>query len=429
LKNLKAKSIMMNKKKDRYVLLIDEEDKSALHKTEKEFGTKITSSAELSAKIRAQNIYESGNALYLKNLGIIVIEDQEEEKINRFTAKRNSPVKHYERSKMIFRPVQEMDLLKQLKESAETLSKQINELEEYLINQNKPAKDRLTWGLNALNLNASQLDGQGVDVCILDTGFYRDHPDFSEREITGKSFVPDQSWEKDPNGHGTHCTGTATGYKSSENGIRYGIASRARIAIGKVLDDEGNGALDWILDALDNCIEKEYSVVSMSFGATVAIGEAPNPLFEHVGQLAMQKNCLLIAAAGNESNRPALPRPVNMPANCESIMAVAALERSLKVADFSNAGINVSDGGKVDVAAPGVGVYSSFSPNAHGNELYATLQGTSMATPHVSGLAALYFQAFPALSAADIWRKMEKKARQLNDQLIRDVGNGIVQAI
>jgi hypothetical protein len=85
-------------------LLIDEEDKSALHKTEKEFGTKITSSAELSAKIRAQNIYESGNALYLKNLGIIVIEDQEEEKINRFYSQTQQSRKALRKIKNDFSP-------------------------------------------------------------------------------------------------------------------------------------------------------------------------------------------------------------------------------------------------------------------------------------------------------------------------------------
>jgi len=136
----------------------------------------------------------------------------------------------------------------------------------------------------------------------------------------------------------------------------------------------------------------------------------------------------LIAAAGNDSRRPHLPRPVNTPANCESFMAVAALDKSMNVAHFSNAGINAKNGGKIDISAPGIGVYSSFSPNAKGNILYATLNGTSMASPHVAGLAALYIQAFPLLSASEIWKKLEKKAKRLKDQLIRDVGYGIVQA-
>ena len=126
---------------------------------------------------------------------------------------------------------------------------------------------------------------------------------------------------------------------------------------------------------------------------------------------------------------PSLPRPVNSPANAESIMAVAALEKSLEVASFSNGGINANNGGRIDLSAPGVGVYSSFSKNAPGNKLYETYSGTSMATPHVAGLAALYCQAFPTKSASEIWMKLEKNAKQLNTQLIRDVGNGIIQAI
>lgn len=413
----------------KYILLLNENDKSAIKKTEKELGTSITSSAELSSEVRAADILSSGKSLHLRNLGIVVIDKEEEEKINKFSIKKNSPIKYYEKSKKLFRPVSDLDILEKLRKSTEESLQNIRVLEDYLRSKQNQNNDRFTWGLNAIKFDETDLDGHDVDICILDTGFYKDHPDFEGRTISGKSFVPNQTWEDDRNGHGTHCTGTAAGFKSSENGMRYGIASGARIAIGKVLDNEGNGATDWILDALDNCIEKKYKVVSMSFGATVGIGEAPNPIFEHVGSIAIQNNCLLIAAAGNESNRPGLPRPVNMPANCESFMAVAALEKSLKVADFSNGGINVSNGGRIDVSAPGVGVYSSYSPNALGNRLYASLNGTSMATPHVAGLAALYFQAFPTLSASEIWRKLEKRAKQLNNQQIRDVGNGLVQAI
>lgn len=367
--------------------------------------------------------------LYLRNLGIVITDLQESGKINKLATKVSSPIRYFEKSRLIFRPVVELDLLEKIRKSTEENLLRIQELEDLMRSKHTQNNDRLTWGLNAVGINETDLDGRDIDICILDTGFYKNHPDFAGRDISGKSFVPNQSWEEDKHGHGTHCTGIAAGAKSLENGIKYGIASGARIAIGKVLDDEGNGATDWVLNALDYCIEKRYKVISMSLGASAGIGEAPNPLFENAGKIALQNNCLLIAAAGNESNRPGLPRPVNIPANCESFMAVAALERSLKVAHFSNAGINVSNGGKIDLSAPGVGVYSSYSPNALGNKLYATLDGTSMATPHVSGLAALYYQAFPNSSASEIWIKLEKKARQLNNQQIRDVGNGLVQAI
>ncbi len=414
---------------NRYILFLNQDDKSAIRKTEKEFGKSVTSSAELSTKVRSQNIYDSGNGLYLKNIGVVVLDEPDEEKLDRFLKNRRSPLKHYELSKKIFRPVSELEILKQLKKSNQEISEQIKLLEMYFNDSANIEDTKYTWGLNAIGIQHSKLDGTDVDICILDTGFYKKHPDFKGRDITGKSFVPNESWEDDKNGHGTHCTGTAAGFKSLKNGIRYGIASASRIAIGKVLDNTGSGSTDWILDAIDNCIEKKYKVISMSLGAPVSIGEQPNTIFEHVGQVALENNCLLIAAAGNESQRPNLPRPVNMPGNCESFMAVAALDSNLHVASFSNGGINANNGGKIDVSAPGVSVYSSYSPNAPGKKLHKTLKGTSMATPHVSGLAALYCEAFPNLSASEIWRRLEKKAKQLNNQLIRDVGNGLVQAI
>jgi len=418
----------MQELKNRHILLLNQKDKSAIKKTEKEFGTSISSSAELSNTVRAQDIYDSGNALFLKNIGIVILENEEEKKISQFCSKHNTPIRYYEKSKKIFRLVEELKILELIKKSNEDLSSQIKQLEDYIRYKQHIGKNRYTWGLNAISMSDNNLNGKNIDICILDTGFYKDHPDFHNRYITGKSFVPKATWQEDKNGHGTHCTGIAAGHISSENGIRYGIASNAKISIAKVLDDEGNGASDWILDAIDHSIEKKHNVVSLSFGAPVNIGDEPSQIFEHVGQIALQNNCLLIAAAGNDSRRPHLPRPVNTPANCESFMAVAALDKSMNVAHFSNAGINAKNGGKIDISAPGIGVYSSFSPNAKGNILYATLNGTSMASPHVAGLAALYIQAFPLLSASEIWKKLEKKAKRLKDQLIRDVGYGIVQA-
>ncbi|MDF1698816.1 MAG: S8 family serine peptidase [Saprospiraceae bacterium] len=414
----------------RYILKLKEVKSSDLNKIEKELQTRITSSAELSSKVRAQNIYESGNSLYLKNLGIVILDNIDGKQMESLKNKRNSPISHYEQSRNIFRPVSELDLLEDLKRKAIQFTEQISAIEALIKSKsNDRPNHRFTWGLNSINLSTSQYDGSGVSVCILDTGFYVEHPDFEGRNISGKSFVPNQGWEDDINGHGTHCVGSACGFTSSENGIRYGVAPGTDIAIGKVLDNEGNGTNDWIYDALDNCIQKKYKVVSMSFGAPVNLAEQPSPIFEHIGNIALENNCLLIAAAGNDSDRPNLPRPVSSPANCESFMAVAALNRNLKVSSFSNAGINANSGGRVDISAPGVEVYSSYSPNALGNKYYATLNGTSMAAPHVAGLAALYCQAFPNNSASDIWMKLEKKAKQLNNQLIRDVGNGIIQAI
>jgi subtilisin family serine protease len=131
---------------------------------------------------------------------------------------------------------------------------------------------------------------------------------------------------------------------------------------------------------------------------------------------------LIVAAAGNDSQRPSTITPVSHPANCPSILAVAALDSGLRVASFSNGGVNLS-GGQVDIAGPGVAVRSSWPRPT----LYRTISGTSMATPHVAGIAALHAEANPDMRGATLGWLLLQSALRL--QLItRDVGSGLVQA-
>ena len=133
----------------------------------------------------------------------------------------------------------------------------------------------------------------------------------------------------------------------------------------------------------------------MSLGARVRVDTPPSVIFEQVGQRALRAGTLIVAAAGNDSNRPFAIDPVSHPANCASIMAVAALDQQLQVARFSNAGLN-PQGGQVDLAGPGVAVHSAWPrPDLHNR-----ISGTSMATPHVAGIAALLAEANPAARAA-----------------------------
>ena len=158
------------------------------------------------------------------------------------------------------------------------------------------------------------------------------------------------------------------------------------------------------------------------------VQETPSPLFETIGARALENNCIIIAAAGNDSNRPAVPKPVSMPANSMSVMAVGAIDGQMKVAKFSNAGLNPSTGGNVNICAPGVDIISSYprnSKNKTGN--YYAMSGTSMATPHVSGLIALYMEQFPEKSAKEIWELVETKAKPIEGLKYRDIGNGLIQ--
>ncbi len=425
--------MMKHENKRRYILLLKEDaPQRMMNSVQRELDVKMVSSSELSSEVRVQDILSGGEGVFLKNLGILVLEDIEEEKLQ-YVTKKSSSLVHWELEREFF-PVSEIEYLAPLKQTLNLLNQQVSQLEILLQEKTETVTDNelqaYLFNMRQVAVDKSLYSGKGVNVAILDTGFYREHPDFSQREIEGKSFIEGETWDLDGHGHGTHSAGIATGNISLENNLRYGVAKESNIFIGKVLADSGSGMTSNILDGIDWAIEKQCRVISMSLGSPVEIGEKPSPVFEQVGRKALEKRALIIAAAGNDSRRPnALPRPVSSPANAESIMAIAALDENLNVARFSNAGLNVSNGGRIDLSAPGVNIWSSFSENASDAKLYHTLSGTSMATPHVAGVAALYCEAYPDLSAAEIWLKMEKNAKALENQRIRDVGAGIVHGV
>ena len=288
-----------------------------------------------------------------------------------------------------------------------------------------------TWGLQATLVSQSRFSGRGIRVAVLDTGLDLAHPDFAGRRINNSSFVTGEAVQ-DGNGHGTHCIGVALGTKSPPTGVRrYGCAFGGEIFAGKVLSNQGSGADNGILAGINWAITNQCRVVSMSLGAAVLPGEPFSQVYEAVAQRALQSNpgTLIIAAAGNSSRLPngqrrVPPNPVGRPANCPSIMAVAALDANLGIAPFSDGGINPNGGG-VDIAAPGVNMFSSFPVN---RGRHALLSGTSMATPHVAGIAAMWLEARGAgTSAQALWQLLTGNARRLALSS-RDAGAGLVLA-
>ena len=280
-----------------------------------------------------------------------------------------------------------------------------------------------TWGLQATGVVSSPFSGKGVKVAVLDTGFDLKHPDFPSRSITVKSFVAGAK-PQDGHGHGTHCIGTACGPKEPFRPPRYGVAWESAILAGKVLDDQGGGADGGILAGLEWALAHGVRVVSMSLGAEVALNDPYSEVFEVVGQRALAAGTLIIAAAGNESDRRSgWLAPVGHPANCPSILAVGAVDAKLQVGNFSNRGLNPR-GGQVDLVGPGVDVLSTFPMPTRTRRL----SGTSMATPHVAGIAALWAEAHPNATATELWTLLTQHARRL-PQLSSDVGAGLVQAV
>jgi subtilisin family serine protease len=265
------------------------------------------------------------------------------------------------------------------------------------------------WGITAVKADTSSFDGTDVIVAILDTGIAKNHPAFAGVTIVEQDFTGEGNG--DAHGHGTHCAGTVFG--RDVNGTRIGVARGVKKAlIGKVLGNNGGGS-DAIVRAINWSIEEGANVISMSLGidfpgfvdflitqqglpvdlaTTIALeGYRQNVLlFERLASLvrareAFGETTVIVAAAGNESRRDEnadFEIACSPPAVSEGLISVAALGQSgasFVVAPFSNTNVMVS--------GPGVGIQSA----KHTGGLVA-MSGTSMATPHVAGVAALWMQ-------------------------------------
>jgi subtilisin len=293
---------------------------------------------------------------------------------------------------------------------------------------------QLTWGLQATGVGISQHNGQGIKVAVLDTGMDLQHPDFRGRAIVSRAFARGINSAQDNHGHGTHCVGTACGPQRPATGVRrYGIASGAEIFVGKVFNNNPRpgAATGDVIAGIEWAVTSGCRVVSLSLGIPI---DQPVMQYETPIRRALNAGTLVVAAAGNNANRAGLPgydprRPptngfVEPPANAEAAMAVAAIDSQARLASFSARSSRVNGvGGIVNIAGPGVAVFSSV-PAARGG--HALLDGTSMATPHVAGIAALWSQA-TGLSGSALWNKLVQSVRPL-DLPSPDVGAGLVQA-
>ncbi|MFE7753292.1 S8 family serine peptidase [Streptomyces sp. NPDC057428] len=232
--------------------------------------------------------------------------------------------------------------------------------------------------------------GQGVDVAVLDTGVDTQHPDLAGQVAASTSFVPDQDVE-DHNGHGTHVASTIAGSGAASDGKEKGVAPGARLHIGKVLDNDGSGQDSWVLAGMEWAAREQHAkVISMSLGAGPTDGH--DPLSEAVNELSAETGALFTIAAGNAG-----PHSVAAPSVADAALSVGAVDTSDTLADFSSTGPRQGDAGlKPELTAPGVDVLAARSQYAEdGSGYYQTLSGTSMATPHVAGAAALLAHAHP----------------------------------
>lgn len=371
-------------------------------------------------------------AMYFPTLGIAVVSgDEAVQALAAGTADADSPIlaiePEYTASALETSGPLALDYLRGYKAAVDHLYEQLTARGPDAEVEEMPAAGfqdtaQFTWGLQATRVLTSRYSGQGVRVAVLDTGLDFQHPDFQGRAIVSRSFIAGQT-AQDGNRHGTHCTGTACGPRQPASGVRrYGVAYGSTIYIGKVLSNQGSGATAGIVAGIEWAAVNGCQVVSMSLGADIdqKILQYDVPI-----QRALNAGTLVIAAAGNGARRAQGNFGfVGAPANADAAMAVGALDAQLRVANFSARSSAVTGvGGRVNIAGPGVNVFSSV-PVALGK--HGALDGTSMATPHVAGIAALWCQA-TGMRGAALWARVLQSARPLPLDS-RDIGSGLVQA-
>jgi subtilisin len=260
------------------------------------------------------------------------------------------------------------------------------------------------------NLTSNYYSGKGIRVGVLDTGIDKDHEDL--KVTGGVSFVSSATSYDDDNGHGTHVAGIIAG-QDNDFGVK-GIAPNVQLYAIKVLDKSGSGHHSQIIDGIEWAVQNDLDIINLSLSSE----EGSKSLKLAVDE-AYKKGVHIVAASGNHLNNTfSEDQEVMYPAKYESVVAVGAIDQSNKHPKFSGSGP------ELEIVAPGVNIYSTFM-----NNTYESHTGTSMATPYVTAIYALYKEAYPNLSASALREKINKQAKDIG-AVGRDVnyGYGIIQA-
>ncbi|WP_460067926.1 S8 family peptidase [Streptomyces sp. YKOK-I1] len=259
------------------------------------------------------------------------------------------------------------------------------------------ALDRSVPQIGAPAAHAKGLDGKGVKVAVLDTGIDTTHPDLKDQVIAARNFTTSKD-TGDRVGHGTHVASIVAGTGAKSQGRYQGVAPGAKLLNVKVLDDEGGGDDSSIIAGMEWAAEQGADIVNLSLGGEDTPGV--DPLEAEVNKLSEEKGVLFAVAAGNEGEGGA--RTVDSPGSAADALTVGAVDGKGGLASFSSRGPTVDGTLKPDVTAPGVQITAA---SAKGSLIarevgekpagYVTISGTSMATPHVAGAAALLKQQHP----------------------------------
>ncbi|WP_163103327.1 S8 family serine peptidase [Peribacillus alkalitolerans] len=255
---------------------------------------------------------------------------------------------------------------------------------------------------------ASGYDGTGVKVAVLDTGIDKEHPDVAGQLDGAVSFVPGED-VLDHHAHGTHVASTVLGTGSASEGLNKGVAPGARLLVGKVLSNDGYGQDSWIIDGME-WAANNAKIVSMSLGGTEP-SDGTDPMSQAVNQLSEETGALFVIAAGNTG-----AEGIGSPGAADAALTVGAVDKSDNLAWFSSKGPRFGSSGlKPDLVAPGVGIVAARSHlSSQGSGSYLSLDGTSMATPHVAGAAAILSQLHPDWKGAQLKDALMSTTKKLD---------------
>lgn len=253
-----------------------------------------------------------------------------------------------------------------------------------------PEEKEIPWGVKRVNAAGAwgASTGSGIKVAVIDTGMDFKHPDLAAHYAGGYNAISTSTLPMDDHGHGTHVSGTIGAIRNAKGVV--GVAPDVKLYAVKVLDANGSGTYSNVVDGIQWAVDNKMQVINMSLG-----GGSGTPSLAAVMTAADKAGVAIVCAAGNDSG------PVNFPAKYPEAIAVSASDSADKIADFS------SRGAEVAFIAPGVNIYSSYKGGA-----YRTMSGTSMASPHVAGLAALAV-SFGADTPAKVRAALQKAATKL----------------
>lgn len=273
-----------------------------------------------------------------------------------------------------------------------------------------PFAQTTPYGITMVQANqVSDANATNMKVCVIDTGYRLGHIDLPNTNVTGFAFSGHGSWSTDGNGHGTHVAGTIAALGNNEGVVGVLPSAKAGLHIVKIFNDSGNWTFaSDLIQGIQSCKDAGAKVVNMSLGGSSSSQTEANAMtnFYNGGML-------LVAAAGNGGNTA-----LSYPASYDAVVSVAAVDSNRNLASFSQRNA------QVEIAGPGVGVNSTWN-----NGGYNSISGTSMASPHVAGVAALVWSNHPQCTAAQIRAALNATAQD-RGTAGRDTsfGFGIVQA-